>query len=242
MRAIILGVLTVVVVVAVLVVLFVAAVVATQEGEILKDAPAATPDLGLPESAVQPGDIAAVRFGLTARGYRMREVDEVLARLAGELAARDERIAQLEQAVAELAEPVVVPEAATARAIGQDETWPPTTWPGTTEAVALHPVETAGLVVELASEPALRTQTVAADAGQVLAPLDDFPEVLPAEQVGGHLPEAASAEEPSPGTDPEWRPFKPWPADPPPHPPLGHPGEGFAEPDPTTGHHKPRVR
>ncbi len=155
-----LGVLTVLVVVAVLVVLFVAAVVATHESDFLKDAPAATPDLGLPESAVQPEDVAEVRFGLTLRGYRMREVDEVLARLADELGARDKRITQLEQTLAGLAEE-------------------PRVEPKPTPAVAPYP-------------------------------LDDFPEVLPAEHVGRQLPEAASAEQPSPATDAEWRPFEPW--------------------------------
>ncbi len=232
-----LGVLTVLVVVAVLVVLFVAAVVATHESEILKDAPAATPDLGLPESAVQPEDVAEVRFGLTARGYRMREVDEVLARLAGELATRDRRIAQLEQAVGERVEPAV----ATAQAKGGDETWPPTTWPGTTEAGPLHPVDAARPAAarpaaELPSEPAVTRRSGAADAGQVNTPPEDFPEVLPAEHVGGHLPDAESAEEPSPATDPEWRPFESWPADQPPLPPTEHPGA-----DRTSGHDEPRV-
>ena len=227
-------VLTVLVVVAVLVVLFVAAVVATHESDFLKDAPAATPDLGLPDSAIQPEDVAEVRFGLTARGYRMREVDEVLARLAGELVARDKRIAQLEQAVAELAEqPGAVPEPTAVQAVeGEVEkaAWPPTTWPGTTPAVALHPLE-------------------------------DFPEVLPAEHVGGQLPEAQSAEEPSPETDAEWRPFEPWSdhdhdhdhdndndndhdhdgADPPPYAPPDRPAEGVAEPGRATGDADPRV-
>lgn len=217
-------VLTVLVVVAVLVVLFVAAVAATHESDFLKEAPAATPDLGLPESAVQPEDVAEVRFGLTVRGYRMREVDEVLARLAGELAARDKRIAQLEQAVAELAElaeqPGAEPEPTAVQAVeGEVEkaAWPPTTWPGTTPAVALHPLE-------------------------------DFPEVLSAEHVGGQLPEAQSAEEPSPETDAQWRPFEPWPdhdpadpADPPPYAAADRPAEGVAELERATGEADPRV-
>lgn len=220
-----LGVLTVLVVVAVLGVLFVAAVVATHESDFLKEAPAATPDLGLPKSAVQPEDVAEVRFGLTVRGYRMREVDEVLARLAGELAARDKRIAQLEHAeLAELAEqPGAEPEPTAVQAVeGEVEqaAWPPTTWPGTTPAVALHPLE-------------------------------DFPEVLPAEHVGGQLPEAQSAEELSPETEAEWRPFEPWSDhdnghdhdgdDPPPYAPPDRPAEGVAEPGRATGDADPRV-
>lgn len=41
-----------------------------------------------------------LRFSLAFRGYRMDEVDEVLDRLAGELEARDARIAELETALA----------------------------------------------------------------------------------------------------------------------------------------------
>ncbi len=50
----------------------------------------------LPDSAVAPQDIGAVRFTMALRGYRMAEVDTVLDRLADELAVRDERIAALE--------------------------------------------------------------------------------------------------------------------------------------------------
>ena len=41
------------------------------------------------------GDVAAVRFDRAVRGYRMDQVDALLDRLADELAARDELIAQL---------------------------------------------------------------------------------------------------------------------------------------------------
>lgn len=44
-------------------------------------------------------DVGAVRFDLGLRGYRMDEVDDVLDRLADELAARDARIAELSLAV-----------------------------------------------------------------------------------------------------------------------------------------------
>jgi len=44
---------------------------------------------------VAPSDITALRFDIAARGYRMAQVDEVLARLAYDLEARDEQIAAL---------------------------------------------------------------------------------------------------------------------------------------------------
>ncbi|WP_203616286.1 DivIVA domain-containing protein [Streptomyces sp. SID13726] len=45
-------------------------------------------------------DVESVRFPLTARGYHMGEVDDVLSRLGAELAERDARIADLESALA----------------------------------------------------------------------------------------------------------------------------------------------
>jgi DivIVA domain-containing protein len=47
-----------------------------------------------------PADVVAVRLPLGARGYRMAEVDEVLDRLAAELAERDARISELQTALA----------------------------------------------------------------------------------------------------------------------------------------------
>ncbi|MEV1051837.1 hypothetical protein [Streptomyces sp. NPDC049887] len=45
-------------------------------------------------------DLEALRLPVTARGYRMLDVDEVLGRLGAELAERDARIAELESALA----------------------------------------------------------------------------------------------------------------------------------------------
>lgn len=90
---------TVLEILAVLIVLFVAAAVATREGEVLVDAPRDAADLALPSGPLHPEDVARVRFGLTVRGYRMAEVDRVLERLAEELAARDARVADLEDAL-----------------------------------------------------------------------------------------------------------------------------------------------
>ncbi len=87
--------LTVLEVLAVLAVLFGAAVVATREGPILREAHRDAPDLNLPTGPLQPADVGEVRFAMALRGYRMREVDAVLSRLAAELASRDARIATL---------------------------------------------------------------------------------------------------------------------------------------------------
>ncbi|MFK8908127.1 DivIVA domain-containing protein [Streptomyces sp. YS-3] len=54
----------------------------------------------LPEDRpVERADIDALRLPVAARGYRMAEVDDVLSRLAAELAERDARIAGLQQAL-----------------------------------------------------------------------------------------------------------------------------------------------
>lgn len=91
----------------VVLVLFVAAVVATHDSAGLAEAPADRADIGLPEGVLQPEDLAEVRFGMVLRGYRMAEVDETLARVGAELAARDARIRELEQALVVAAEPRV---------------------------------------------------------------------------------------------------------------------------------------
>lgn len=66
--------------------------------------PEAEPDRvadALPESRpVVRADIDALRLPLAPRGYRMAEVDDVLDRLAAELAERDARIAELTAAAA----------------------------------------------------------------------------------------------------------------------------------------------
>lgn len=90
----------------VLAVLFAAGVLATREGGELAPAPPDAPDLVLPTGPIAPEDLAAVRFPLAARGYRMAEVDAVLARLGEELRDRDRRIALLEAAAAGHEEPV----------------------------------------------------------------------------------------------------------------------------------------
>jgi DivIVA domain-containing protein len=53
------------------------------------------PPFVLPEGALSPADIDGVRFAVGARGYRMDQVDDVMDRLAAELADRDAQIARL---------------------------------------------------------------------------------------------------------------------------------------------------
>ncbi|MFE9563233.1 DivIVA domain-containing protein [Streptomyces sp. NPDC006487] len=66
--------------------------------------PEAEPDRlsdALPENRpVVRADIDELRLPVAPRGYRMADVDDVLERLAAELAERDARIAQLTAAVA----------------------------------------------------------------------------------------------------------------------------------------------
>ncbi|WP_031014227.1 DivIVA domain-containing protein [Streptomyces sp. NRRL F-5727] len=77
------------------------AVVGGGDSEVLPDA--------APEQLVDPlplsrpvdrSDVEALRLPVAARGYRMEDVDDVLDRLAAELAERDARIAELEAALA----------------------------------------------------------------------------------------------------------------------------------------------
>jgi len=49
----------------------------------------------LPEGQLSAEDVRAARFGTALRGYAMGQVDELLERLAAEIAERDARIAEL---------------------------------------------------------------------------------------------------------------------------------------------------
>jgi DivIVA domain-containing protein len=55
----------------------------------LAEAPADDAPDPLPAGPLRPADLAAVRFPLAFRGYRMADVDAVLRRVAGELAGAD---------------------------------------------------------------------------------------------------------------------------------------------------------
>ena len=49
----------------------------------------------LPEGPLSAADIRGARFGTALRGYAMSQVDDLLERLAAEIAERDARIAEL---------------------------------------------------------------------------------------------------------------------------------------------------
>lgn len=62
-----------------------------------------SPHLGLRPGPVTADDVAAARFGMALRGYRMAEVDAVLIRLGDELAWRDEELARRDEELVRLA-------------------------------------------------------------------------------------------------------------------------------------------
>lgn len=73
---------------------FAVVAVVTGRGEVMADMPAdAAP--GLPPGPIDPREVAAARFDLAFRGYRMDQVDALLDRLSAELTARDGEIAML---------------------------------------------------------------------------------------------------------------------------------------------------
>ncbi|MFF7248107.1 DivIVA domain-containing protein [Embleya sp. NPDC008237] len=78
------------------VILVIAAVVLGAGGS-LPDAHREQPELRMPgDRPLTSADVDDIRFPVVFRGYRMSEVDVVLDRLTGELAARDARILELE--------------------------------------------------------------------------------------------------------------------------------------------------
>ena len=64
-------------------------------GQMSKDPVHDTYRQDLPEGPLGPADIRQLRFGVTLRGYAMAQVDDVLERLACEIADRDATIAAL---------------------------------------------------------------------------------------------------------------------------------------------------
>lgn len=73
------------------------AVVAAGRGGSLPEADVdRAPAADLPDGALDKETIEQVRFPVVFRGYRMDDVDRVLARLADQLEERDHRIAALE--------------------------------------------------------------------------------------------------------------------------------------------------
>ena len=64
-------------------------------GQMSKDPVHDTYRQDLPDRPLDAEDIRALRFGVTLRGYAMAQVDDVLERLAREIAAKDATIAAL---------------------------------------------------------------------------------------------------------------------------------------------------
>ncbi|MFF7179388.1 DivIVA domain-containing protein [Streptomyces sp. NPDC008121] len=82
------------------------AVVGGGDSEVLPEVAPEQPVDPLPATRpVGRADIEALRLPVTARGYRMADVDDVLGRLGAELAERDARIAELEAELADAARP-----------------------------------------------------------------------------------------------------------------------------------------
>lgn len=81
------------------VVVFTVVAVSLGRGTLMDDEPPAVPAPDLDDAPLHGADVAGVRFAVVMRGYRMDQVDDVLARLGRELDERDERIARLEDAL-----------------------------------------------------------------------------------------------------------------------------------------------
>ncbi|HEY5033215.1 MAG TPA: DivIVA domain-containing protein [Actinomycetes bacterium] len=132
------------------------AVVAAGRGEGLVPTEPDRPDLALPEGRpVAREDVDRLRFSVGFRGYRMDEVDDVLDRLAADLALRDAHIDQLERQLApgDLADPAEPVEPAPA---GEHD-----------EHEADGPVEGAALL-----PPATETEPDLTTARTLLVPLE----------------------------------------------------------------------
>jgi len=87
---------TLLLVLAVLAVVFGVAVVLTGRTDVMSEEHQDLADTGIPrDRPMNAQDVAGLRFALAFRGYRMDEVDEALDRLAAEIEARDDAIAQL---------------------------------------------------------------------------------------------------------------------------------------------------
>jgi DivIVA domain-containing protein len=81
------------------VVVFAVAAVAAGRGDGMATVPPDRSPDPLPEGPLSADDLAAARFAVGLRGYRMDQVDAVLDRLQVELVRRDERIGRLEAIV-----------------------------------------------------------------------------------------------------------------------------------------------
>ncbi len=215
------GVLIVLYLLIAVVVLFVAAAVATREVDGLAESPPDRADVGWPDGPLEVEDVAELRFGMVLRGYRMSEVDEALARLAGALGTRDHRIAELEQAlagaVASTREPVVEPTLEPAVAPTAEPALDPAvvSTGGPVEARVVHPSAVAPApVTERAPESP--TATEVRDA----APAADLPPAVFSAAPPVAVPNPVGTPLTGPATTMFGAPPAPEPADLPPGPPA----------------------
>lgn len=82
-------------------VVYLLAAVVFGRGEELPPLPSGASPTRLPSAHVSGDDVREVRFQQALRGYKMSEVDWVMARMATELDALHARVAELEPAVSE---------------------------------------------------------------------------------------------------------------------------------------------
>ncbi|OHV37882.1 MULTISPECIES: DivIVA domain-containing protein [Pseudofrankia] len=111
------------------VVVFAVAALAVGWFDRMAPAPPDAVPTGLPATGpVGAQEVADVRLNLAFRGYRMAEVDALLARLAGELAWRDEELARRDEELVRLATfaHTDLPTAAPAAGTTSTETYSPT--------------------------------------------------------------------------------------------------------------------
>jgi len=213
-------VLTVLVILAVLGILFGAAALATYEGDILKDPHPNDRAAELPPTQLQPEDVAELRFDLALRGYRMSEVDAAMSRLGEELAVRDSRIAQLEQALVDVVEPAVTaaeqelasapvdtPEAPVEQTPEEPppapvEVFEPLTPPAAAPAVISGPLTATTWFTEPAPEPEPEPVDVPAEEPVASAPVDTWPTAEEQTQEPEPFAEEPT-EEPTHGVEPE---------------------------------------
>ena len=118
------------------VVLAVALLAVGRLGELAPVTPDRAP-LDLPEDRpLDRADVDGVRFAVGFRGYRMDEVDDMLDRLASDLAVRDARITALEAAVTPPGNRTVAPGVAAAEPVANGVTGPAEAVAGPDEVVA----------------------------------------------------------------------------------------------------------
>lgn len=227
--------LTVLVVLAVAGILFGAAAVATHDGEVLRDPVPDDRGAALPPTDVQPEDVAELRFDMAVRGYRMAQVDAALARLADELARRDQRIGELEQAVVE--QPSTVPAE---QPVATVEAFEPLEPPAAAPAAISGPLTATTWFTEPAPAPEPEPEPEPAPAPEAQPQAEAQPEPEAQAQPEA-APPAAEAERPAPLTltaaddafsFPELLPAEPDPLSPAPAP-AAPPAEPTGEDEPT---------